>query len=224
MSLIKNTVTQSFGFYRKKPFAILAAQIPMGILVIVQRVLEPHLEKHPILISSFLLPIFSLGTSWGTALTFLLMGGDSQAPIKDQLLQAMANLFHKFKALFLTSLLTAIFFALGLYAYLLPGIVFIALYFFVPILVVSEPEQPVSRYFYQSKQLVTKSYTLFFLTLSITLFTFFVEIPISYLVEFLSERLGYAIIFDVSISMFVTGFIDIFICYYFLSLKSKGNP
>lgn len=224
MSLFKNTIKQSFGFYQKNPIAILTAQIPMGILVIVQRVLEPHLEKHPILISSFLLPIFSLGTSWGTAFTFLLMCGDSQAPIRDQLSRAVASLFQNFKALSLTSLLTAIFFALGLYAYLLPGIVFIALYFFVPILVVSEPEQPISRYFYQSKQFVTKSYKLFFLTFSITLFTFLVEIPISYLVDFLSERLGYAIIFDVSISMFVTGFIDIFICYYFLSLKSKGNP
>lgn len=222
--MLNNTLKQTLAFYKKNLVAILAIQIPMGFLVVIQGILEPYIENHSVLALIFLLPLFALGSSWGTALTYLLILSDSNATLKKRLSHSASLLVSKLKTLSLASLLIAVFFGLGLYAYVLPGILFIALYFFVPILVVSEPEQPIVRYFYQSKQLVTGSYKLFFLTFAIALLTFLIEIPISYLVELLSERLGYSILLDVGISMLVTGLVDVFICYYFLSLKSKGNP
>ncbi|MFM8316064.1 MAG: hypothetical protein ACKOA8_17435 [Deltaproteobacteria bacterium] len=204
-----------FGF-------VLLLQLPLGILVVGQRFLDSYLETHPILAVLLLLPLFSVGSSLSSALTFLYL--QTPSPRK---LSIFAHLLkdssQKLKYLVPTSLCVAVFFGLGLAAFILPGLYFISLYFFVPFLVVQEPIQPIANYLFASKSMVTQSRKTFWTTAGLALTTLFMELPLSFLVDYLSNLIGQPAFCDMLISMMFASFLDIMVSVYFLSLSSKGN-
>ncbi len=204
-----------FGF-------VVLLQLPLGILVVAQRFFDSHFESHPILAVLLLLPLFSVGSSLSTALTFLYL--QTPSPRK---LSTFAHLLKdsskKLKYLVPTSLCVAIFFGLGLAAFILPGLYFISLYFFVPILVVREPIQPIANYLFASKTIVTQSRNIFWTTAGLALATLLMELPISYFVDSLSSLIGHPSLCDMLISMMFASFLDIMVSLYFLNLSSKGN-
>jgi hypothetical protein len=223
MTLKQNIFKDAVSFYLSHFALVCFTQIPLGLLVLLQRFLDPFLETHPIVAVLILLPLFSIGSSLGTAFNYLLITLPDERNFST-FLKALRSLDkRKMTTLTLASLMVAIFFSLGLAAFVLPGLYFMALYFFVPILVISNPKQPVAQYLYSSKKLVTRSRKTFFATFAIVLATFLMELPISFFVNRLSELFGYAPLFDIAFSVCLGGWVDVFICFYFLTLKQEGN-
>ncbi|MCX6101800.1 MAG: hypothetical protein NT000_00870, partial [Proteobacteria bacterium] len=153
---------------------VLLLQSPMGLLVLLQIFLSPKLENHAWIAIGILLPLFSIGSSLCTAATFVLI---EQKPS-----QGLAFLPIVFKEVFtrliplvLSSLTVSIFFGLGFAALIIPGIYFLAIYFFVPFLVMIQSRQPVANYLFQSKQLITRNRKTLFTMIGIVLFTFLIE-------------------------------------------------
>lgn len=219
---LSSTAKDSLKFAKSNMALLFLIQLPMGLLVLLQRFVEPYLEGSPIIGLTLLLPLFSIGSSLCTAFTFWVVQLPSPHQLND-LKIIWAKLSPHYKPLALSSLVIAFFFGLGLAAFILPGLYFISLYFFVPLFVVTEPGQPIAKYLYQSKKLVTHSRKTFFITLAVVVLTFLIEIPVSILVDALSRPMGGALFFDVILSMFFGSIIDCFIVFYFLSIKSKGN-
>jgi hypothetical protein len=217
-----STAKESLRFSKSNMALLLLVQIPMGLLVLLQRVVEPYLEGSPIIGLTLLLPLFSIGSSLCTALTFWVVQLPSPRRLTDIRL-VWEKLSPHYKPLTLSSLLIAFFFGLGLAAFILPGLYFISLYFFVPLCVVTEPGKPIAKYLYQSKMLVTHSRKTFLTTLAFVTVTFLIEIPVSILVDALSGPMGGAAFFDVILTMLLSGVIDCFIVFYFLGIKPKGN-
>ena len=125
---------ESLHFIKTHWLNVLLLQSPMGLLVLLQIFLSPKLENHAWIAIGILLPLFSIGSSLCTAATFVLI---EQKPS-----QGLAFLPIVFKEVFtrliplvLSSLTVSIFFGLGFAALIVPGIYFLAIYFFVPFLV-----------------------------------------------------------------------------------------
>lgn len=219
----KTICRDSLKFYSSYFPLVSLTQIPLAILVLLQRFLDPFLENHPIVAVVILLPLFSIGSSLGTAFNYILINLPDRRNLRTFLKAIYSIGPTTITTLVLTSLMVAMFFGLGLAAFILPGLYFMALYFFVPILVVSSSKQTVAQYLYASKQIVTHSRKNFYVTLVIALAIFLMELPISFLVNQLSEQFGYAPLFDVSFSICLGGLVDVFICFYFLALKEEGT-
>jgi hypothetical protein len=216
------TAKESLRFAKSNIGLLFLLQLPMGLLVLLQRVMEPFLEGNPLVGLIILLPLFSVGSNLCTALTFCVLQLPAPRHLTD-INQAWQKLAPQFGPLVLSSAIIALFFGLGLAAFVLPGLYFISLYFFVPLFVITEPGQPIAKYFYQSKKLVTQSRKTLLGTLGFVTITFLIEIPISILVDALSRPVGGAAFFDVILTMLFGVIIDCFIIFYFLSIKPKGN-
>lgn len=204
--------------------AVLSIQIPLGILVLIQRVSEPYLEQSPVLAVLLLVPLFSVGSSLCSALTLGLIEEIPNKSTLPSLSAALNKVLNRFKRLLLSSLVVSLFFGLGLAAFMIPGIYFMALYLFVPLIVLTEPEQPILSYLYHSKILVKQSRKVLLTTLTIVSLSMVIELATTVLVEFISKIMGGALLIDLFLTMSFGALLDCFIVFYFHSLRAKGNP
>ena len=197
-------------------------QIPVGILVATQSLLEPYLESSPILALIFLLPLFSFVSSVCTALTYLVI--QSELSGNHPNFKNFRNLSStQMKQLALCSLLVSVFFGLGLAALILPGFYFLACYLFVPILVISDPNRKVSEYLAESKQVVSQDKKTLITTMLFVIIGFLVEIPISQFVALIARFTGAAIFIDSVFTMLFGMFFDCIVVFYFLAISRKES-
>ncbi|NQW44985.1 MAG: hypothetical protein HQ462_06225 [Deltaproteobacteria bacterium] len=213
---------ESLHFIKTHWLNVLLLQSPMGLLVLLQIFLSPKLENHAWIAIGILLPLFSIGSSLSTAATFVLI---EQKPSQGLAFLPIVfkEVFKRLIPLVLSSLTVSIFFGLGFAALIIPGIYFLAIYFFVPFIVMIQPRQPVANYLFQSKQLITRNRKTLLTMIGIVLFTFLIEIPMSFVSDSLLGNVPFAFFFEMLITMVSAGLINCFIVFYFISLNSKGN-
>ncbi len=222
MNLIGTSAKKTLSFAKQNPLLLFLIQIPVGLLGVLQSLLEPYLEWHPVVALIILLPLFSMGSSLSTALTFLVVqtrNSDTHSNFSHD----WKRLTDRFTSLAGSSFIVALFFGLGLAALILPGFYFLAIYIFVPILAVSAPPQPISQYLYKSKKMITQSRKILFTTIGLVTLSFLAELPLSLIANFLSSFFGGALIIDAAATMMLGALLDCFIVFYFLNLQSKGT-
>ena len=139
------------------PLHFLVLQIP-EVSVEAIYAFFPNLREAPLpLIAAVLFPYLAITSFLSSALTFASLR-QARAGGNPSLGNSINLVISKSKILFPTSLLTGVILLLGMVALLLPFLYFMALYLFVPFLVMTEGPLPWSVYLHKSKVLAKRRF------------------------------------------------------------------
>ena len=138
------------------PFTLGIIHIPEAILGTLQRLLETTLEGHPVIAFLVFFPFFTVMSSFTAALTLLVVL-DLEQKKKPSLKRCLSEVGRRASALATSGLLVGLVCILGLCALVLPAIYFMALYLFVPLVIMTEHDQEIPVYLYRSTQIAKKS-------------------------------------------------------------------
>lgn len=222
---------KSLRFLLACPIALFLAQLPQGLLALLQTAIEHFMENRPIIGFAVIFPVFCITSAISSALTFslLLQHTDGKKP---NLLTAASIVKSKFNTLLLGSLAVGVFFVLGLCALILPALYFMAVYLFVPHLILLNDKRPISAFLFQSKKWVTSSRTTLIQTMALILFMIALGIGsylagqklTEYIISLSSIGGGsgmIALCVDMASSMLGGAILDVFVGYSFLNLKEQ---
>lgn len=125
-------------------------------------------------------------------------------------------------SLAMASLLVGSLAGLGIFAAILPGLYFMAIYLFVPYLILVEPKAPLSVYFRKSKRLAKEN---FGKCLAFAMLGFLLSVADLVTADFgLSQSIGTS--FGLGIRALIqmsTGLImDLWVCSFFINLKRRS--
>lgn len=146
----------SLRTYRSLPFLLTFIQLPEAAVEPLSNWLMPTGDPNLLLIGLVLFPFLCFASFLSSSLTFLVVS-QTRAGRRPRLMALLAELATHAGTLIPVSLLTGLITVLGL-PLILPFLYFLAVYLFVPMLVLSEPRQPWSLYLSKSKALSKKRF------------------------------------------------------------------
>lgn len=212
----------------RAPFLLFLLQIPQGAAGLFQNLLENRLEREPLLAVVLFFPIFCIASALSSALTFVSLERMARGE-PTSVWSAWKTILPKLPILVLTSLLVGAVFVLGFCALVFPAFYFMALYLFVPQLIVTEPRNALSVYLYRSTRLAKSS---LWLCMATVFFSILLGIAAylaaqtlgTWIAGFSDHNTVRHVLFlstDVSLTMVSGVCIDCWIACLFLRLKQK---
>ena len=210
------------------PLLFFFLQLPEGIAGTIETILEKQFEKQPVAAIVLFFPVFCIASTLSSAMTFAalnrLVNGN-----RPSFNAVWGDVYPKLGKLVLASLLVGLVFVLGFCAMVVPAFYFMALYLFVPQLIMSEPNCKLSVYLFRSTRLAKTNLVTCISTVTAT-------IAIGILTYLLSQTLGtwaggfsednaartmIVCGIDIFLSMFTGIFVDLWIAHLFLKLKTQ---
>jgi hypothetical protein len=216
---------KTFQTFLTAPLLFLAVQIPQGIVDAADYYAEKAWsEKETLLMGLFALVAFVIGVV-PSAITFTLTWK------KEKSLKIVLNHFAgRWSLLLLSAIVSGVLFALGVMAYVIPGILLMTFYLFVPYLIITEPKMPLATYFYRSSSLTKKNFLVVLSTVIVALVIFVV---FQQLGEMLGERamysvedsvIGNSLLIAVTMlfSILINALVNIWLSHFYLELKQRS--
>lgn len=148
---IWSALKKAFQVFISAPLLFLIIQIPETSVDILGRILPLFIGKSPYMLALSLFPYFCIASFVSLSATFLAVTHP-----RSSLRNLITQIGHHFSVLAATSILTGALVFMGFIAFILPGFYLMALYIYVPILVLSPPRQPWSSYLQESKVLAKR--------------------------------------------------------------------
>jgi len=179
---------------------------------------------------AILFPYFCIASTAASALTFASVFRQAQKqPLTLRYNLKIAR--EKMGILVPVSLLLGLVTLLGFVALIIPGIYFMAIFLFVPPLIISEPPLPWSVYLSKSKKIAK---TAIWQTLAIVTVFFLINFAVFAQSSFVESELNHwfgasmissilALAATAVLSIIIGAFVNVWIAFYFLSLKEKMN-
>lgn len=221
---IGTSFNRTFQTLFSAPLLFLAVQIPQGILDASEYFVDKAWgERETLLMGLFALTAYVIGIV-PSALTFLLTWK------KEKSFKNAWNYLNGRWALLLGSaVVSGVLFAVGVMAYVIPGILLMVFYLFVPNLILTEPKAPLSSYFYRSSAIAKKNFAtvLFAVVGALVFFVLFQRLGIVIGTQIMddmnSEPLGKILLITVimTCSMVVNALVNIWLSYFYLELKGR---
>ncbi len=150
MSTKTSLLGKTFHAFVSSPLFFLLVQIPEASAEVVYELLTPYSQNNLILTFALFFPYLCVVSFLSSAAVFLGVDALSRGR-KPSFSEIFHKIWKKIGVLIPVSLLTGFIALLGLVALILPFLYFLAIYLFVPMLVVTESKQPWSVYLHQSK-------------------------------------------------------------------------
>ncbi len=212
------------------PLVFISVQSVQGVLSLLESILEPrYSQTNPALLIAFFFPPYVITTTLSSALTFFVVR-DIRAGKKPSIPSAFEAVRPHLKSLVLCSLVLGLIYVLGFCAFVIPVVYFMAIYLFVPFVIVTEPKAPFSVYLFRSTQFAKKNLLLSILTvigiLVVGLLTFALS---KWLTDNLNRHLssenlqvGLSFIIDFLLTLVTGSWIDSWVSNYFLNLKEDS--
>ena len=201
-------------------------QIPQGILDAVEHFADKTWgERETLLMGAFALTAYVIGVI-PSALTFLLTWKKEKS-----LSAALGRLSGKWGLLMASAVVSGVLFAIGVMAYVIPGILLMVFYLFVPNLILTEAKAPLPSYFYRSSTMAKKNFaTVLFVVLGVLVFFVIFQrlgIVVGKRIQdaMASEPLGAALLIATIMffSIFVNALVNIWLSHFYLDLRERTN-
>ena len=205
------------------PLLYLLIQLPQAIIDALEYYAEQVWgESQTLLMGGFALLAFIIGVI-PSVITFAMVWKESRT------LGAVLRFFHgKWGLILLSALVSGILFALGVMAYIIPGILLMTLYLFVPYLILTEEKAPLTTYFYRSSKLSRKKFKTVLAVVGavLGLFIIFQKVGEALGVH-ASEQLENPLLQKILLtsilmlfSMFINAFVNVWLSHFFLRLNA----
>jgi hypothetical protein len=230
-SQIKKVLSRTIGAIGRAPLLLIAVQVPEAAFDLVDKTLTPITEKYPMIAIIGILPIVWLLSALSVSLTFAailrLESGEGARPTLRGVCQ---DLSPRLGRLLGASLLNGIVVLCGLLL-LLPGIYFMAIYLFVPQLVMTLPAYPATTYLSLSKKLVRDH---FWSTLGVVLILFVADFGLYVIGETLGTWLAgtadeagirdaILVATKILLSLVTSTAINVGVSYFFLEIRDGSS-
>jgi len=160
---------------------LLLCQIPEILVTLVQKQIEKDQTDPHFFLFFLIYPVFCIFSALSSALTYLVIEKSSKPRYLREVLSALLS---KLLLLSGAASLLGIVFLVATLAFVIPGVLVMAFYLFVPFLILQPPKGSFWSYFSESKQLFRKNKTICLFTssamvvLSILSFLGFLEAPL----------------------------------------------
>lgn len=150
---------QFFKVWRFTP-ALFLAQIPEGLVAVLQKFWETEESQHPFLSFFFLYPLYCAATSLGAVLTYTIIRQPQISSFKN----IWECVYPRLPVILITSCILGLVMIPATLALILPGIYVLGFYLFVPYIAMDSSNLSVSQLFAQSKLLSRQAPGICFLT------------------------------------------------------------
>lgn len=208
---IHNLILDSIKSFKKAPLLFILFQIPQGMTDCLEIYLEKEWgDKEFWLMGLFAFLAFIIGI-FPTSLTFSLVINE-----KKSFSHTLESLSLKWGKLLLSAFVSGILFAIGVMAYVVPGVLLMTFYLFVPYLILSEKEAPLTSYFYQSSQIAKKHFIKVILLVFSVLFSFILFQNIG---KMAGEAIGFEYLPTLLSSLIINTIVNLFLSHFYLELK-----
>lgn len=218
---------QTFSPFFTYPLLFLSVQSIQGLLSLLESALEPRFsEKNPILLVALFFPPYVITTTLSSALTFFIIR-DLRLGKKPTFRNALEGVKPHLSQLIICSLVLGMIYILGFCAFVVPVVYFMAIYLFVPFVILTEPKAPFSAALYRSTQLAKTRLGLTILTvigvLAIGLLTFalsrWVTDKLNQAISSEEIQLVLSFCIDFILTIATGSWIDSWVSHYYLNLK-----
>lgn len=197
---------------------LLLIQVPEALLGLLWRFLETHWAQQPFLILVVLYPPYCVLSSWCAALSFGVIRSQRIPPT------SQISLFHSFSKSFLKIAAAAL--LLGLVfipavLLIIPGVVLLAFYLYLPFILWNQPELSVSQAFSRSKEIAKKYFAL---SLCTAILSFLVSAVTPIIISFVEKRFisGWgSLALELACSIALTFILNIWTTMLFLEVSER---
>lgn len=215
----------------KHPVHFLLIQLPAGLTEPLEVLTTTFQREHDYLAPLLILPVFFVLSIFTSAATFASVLRNSQSkPLS--LKETFDTVVSHGKPLLLAAMLVGSLSALGMMAYVIPALLIITVYLFVPHLILSKGGLAVTAYLNQSKDLTTQSRRRFLFSFGIVFCAFLISLASDLLGKYLGQQFlepDNVVLFKMAswigirmlLTMFLGSIIDVWISFYFLEVRDK---
>jgi len=239
VSTCRRSFSDAFRLLWKRPGVFLLIQAPGALLTLFDKSFMANLENlPPAQALPWIIPYFCISVVMTTliaAATFTAVREET-AGRKSSMVRAFKNVLRQWIPLVAASIISGVVILAGFYAYLVPGIIVMGLYLFLPQLIIDEPGSALMIYFNRSWRLarahVWATTTLVLIILAITMAAYFSDAMIvAALGRFFASgtetvppffqwaaRGGQLVLTLVGEAM-----ADLWVCCYFLQIRLEGG-
>jgi hypothetical protein len=212
------------------PLHFLLLQIPQSLSDVTDNLFPSYFEHHRAVAFSIMLPLWVVTSALSSGLTF----SSTRRWHREHRLSARdawTTVAGKLWPLIAAYLLAGIVVALGFLSFILPGFYYMALYLFVPLVVVDEPRLPWSVYLLRSKKIAKRSMrrtlvlamSLLFVGLALSVLDGVVKDGVEHMISNYALRAVVFLSATLCISLVTGAIINVGISEFFLNLK-KARP
>lgn len=208
--------SKTFQTLKSAPLLFFGLQFLEGLSSVIAKLLETRFESNPVLAVVLFFPVFCIASTLSNALTFTKIRGET-----------LSTIWPYFGQLVLASLTLGLVFILGFAALILPAFYFMAIYLFVPQVILSEqPGMSLSLGLFRSTKIAKAAFKTCVLTaigaLGIAFLTFMISESLGRWAGGVTEnpflRHSISIGIDAFLSMSTGAIIDVWVCHLFLEL------
>lgn len=145
------------------PVHFISLQFLEALSSILEHTLETYFKSQPILAGLVFFPVFCIASCISNSLTYVSVRqvGEGTLPTFGESWKKVSEVLGM---LILSSLVLGLVFVLGIMVFILPALFLMALYLFVPHLILTEKGLPLSVYLFRSTRISKKSYWQCFFT------------------------------------------------------------
>lgn len=221
-SLTRATLTAFITF----PLSLLLLQLPGGLMELIGNALELRYEESIALAASLFFP-YGIATACCTALTYGFIE-DKETGSSPSLAAACKKLKGKWGRLVPVTCIAGILCLLGMVALIIPALYFMAIFFFFPQLIVSEPHLPWTVYLSRSKKIAKRA---LLATVTAVVICFLLELGVEKAGDWIGEftlafvpsvffRNGTLLFVHTILYIVLSAMINIWASYFFLKLRA----
>lgn len=216
--------------FREAPTHFILLQTLNGLSGLVAKALESRFENSPLLAGALFFPIFCIASTLTCALTFISVN-ERENGRRVNLTECFELLKPRLKSLVGASLALGFLFVLGLAALILPALYFMAIYLFVPLLLVSNSQMTLSPALYRSSKMIknhrgTAAFTVFVILL-VGVLTFLVSYSLGRFAGGITSiealRFWVSAGIDAFLTMLTGAMIDLWIAGFFMKVQKSQN-
>ncbi len=238
MSNCRRALADAFRLLFKRPGVFLLIQTPGALLTLFDKTFMVNVENLPPAQSlPWIIPYFCVSvimTSFISAATYMAVLDESEGN-KSSFKAAFKKVSGQLVPLFTGSLITGAVILAGFYAYLIPGILVMCLYLFLPQVIMNEPGQPLMVYFNRSWKMarshIWSTLALVTAILIITLLGYFSDIGFAMTIgpaflHFVPSQTALLVASrgtQLCLTIVGEAVADLWVCCYFLKILKEGG-